>query len=136
MVKKIRCKIDSNDWVSSDVSSTGKNVRVKMGVDGVCQTVLLTPSDARKLRKQIKKALEAIEGVDEEEVEEPKEEPSTKDPHFPDWFQKGKIVEITGNSNMHHFEIGEKVRVVGGMQCEDLDGRDYWFVLPGDCKPA
>ena len=136
MVKKIRCKIDSNDWVSSDVSGTGKNVMVKMEFDDVCRTVILTPSDARKLRKQIKKALEAIEGVDEEDTEEPKDDPKPKDPNFPDWFQKGEIVEITGNSNLHQFKIGEKVRVVGGMQCEGLDGSNWWYVLPDDCKPA
>ena len=136
MVKKIRCKIDSNDWVSSDVSGTGKNVRVKMEFDDVCRTVILTPADARKLRKQIKKALEAIGGVNEEEA--PKEESN-----FPDWFQAGAIVEITGNSNDHHFRIGEKVRVGedegddgDSIRCDYLDGHDYWFIQPSDCKPA
>ena len=99
MVKKIHCSIDSNDWVSSDVSGTGKNVRVKMEFDDVCRTVILTPADARKLRKQIKKALEAIEG-DGGETEEPKDDP-------------------------HQYSVGDKVRIVGNKWEKDDIGHEF-----------
>lgn len=131
MVKKIRCDVDSSDWVRGEISSNGEHVRVTMAGNDAGLTVILTPSDARKLRKQVKKALEAIECEEEE-----KEEPKPKNPRFPDWFREGAIVEIVGNSNKHQFEIGDKVRVITSLRCEDLDGRDWWFVLPADCKPA
>ena len=136
MVKKIHCKIDENDWVKAEASLSEENITISMMELGNQHSVILTPADARKFRKQIKKALEAIEGVDEEEA-------LKKDPNFPDWFQKGAIVEITDNSNEHAFAIGEKVRVGtelgdegAAIRCDYLDGRDYWYVLPSDCKPA
>ena len=66
MGKKIRCKIDTNDWVNSQVSLSGKNIKISMSEQDEQRAVILTPSDARKLRKQIKKALEAIEGTEQE----------------------------------------------------------------------
>lgn len=136
MVKKIRCVVDDRDWVKAEPYPLDGEVMISFVADNNAGNIWLTPSDARKLRKQIKKALEAIEGVNEEEA--PKEEPN-----FPDWFQAGAIVEITGNSNDHHFRIGEKVRVGedegddgDSIRCDYLDGHDYWFIQPSDCKPA
>ncbi len=65
MVKKIRCSVDGNDWVRGEISSNGDRVRVTMAGNDDLLAVVLTPTDARKLRKQIKKALEAIECEEE-----------------------------------------------------------------------
>ena len=133
-MKKIYCELDNDDYAQISIDDGLVEISLAQGND--MNVVVFSPDKIRKLRKQLKKALEAIEGVDEEDTEEPKDDPKPKDPNFPDWFQKGEIVEITGNSNLHQFKIGEKVRVVGGMQCEGLDGSNWWYVRPGDCKPA
>lgn len=89
MVKKIHCKVVDNDWVRVTEGLDGESVCVTNKVDGVITNILLTPADARKLRKQIKKALEAIEGVDEEEAA-----PETSSPQF----SVGDRVKIVGFS--------------------------------------
>ena len=66
MVKKIRCDEVETDWVKAEVSVQGDTVNVEMMFNGMARNVILTPADALKLRKQIKKALEAIEGTDQE----------------------------------------------------------------------
>ena len=99
MVKKIRCKISANDWVNSQVSRSGKNIKILMSGGDEQRAVILTPADARKLRKQIKKALEAIEG-DGGEAEEPKDDP-------------------------HQYSVGDKVRIVGNKWEKDDIGHEF-----------
>lgn len=66
MVKKIRCKAASKDWVNATEGLDGESVCITNKVEGNFTNIILTPSDARKLRKQIKRALEAIEGTEQE----------------------------------------------------------------------
>ena len=109
MVEKIRCAVADSDWVKAEPYPRDREVVISFSEGDNVGNICLTPTDARKLRKQIKKALEAIEGVEDEAAEEPK-----TNPRFPDWFQPGAIVAITDNNNDHHFKIGEKVRVGRG----------------------
>lgn len=213
MVKKIRCEMESDDYIR--VKTHEEYVDILITNDGGCNMVRLTTDAAQKLRKQIKRAIKAIEGVEDEgeEVEVASNVPTPKfsvgdkviitkegshgfrkgeevilvryepsgfqhfeasnmaqrgwlgfdefksvhqkvktaleddltaqAPSFPDWLRGGAIVEITDNNSYHGFKIGEKVRVGtvlgsngASIRCDYLDGRDYWYVLPSDCKPA
>ena len=119
MSKKIFCKIDNSDWVNSSVSLSGKNVKILMSEQEEERSVILTPSDARKLRKQIKKALEAIEGVDEEDVPAPP----------PPQFNVGDKVRIVGVSNLGYDSIVAPIGSVGTVSVVDIaDPSATYFV--------
>ena len=55
-------------------------------------------------------------------------------------FEVGQILEVYNNTCGHHFEIGEKVRVLGINNdgsidsCEKLDGTDHWYVDEDDVR--
>ena len=135
MVKKLRCTVENADWIGKCQPCDG-DVGVGIFIDGTSDNIFLTPADARKLRKQIKKALEAIEGVNEEEDEG-------------DWFKHGNVFEIIDNSNGHGFSIGAKVEFkneeteinkdkdgVVWAWCVSATGRGQWCVRKTDCQPA
>ena len=65
MGKKLRCSVVESDWIGRCEECCG-DVAIMVCIDNKKEHILLTPSDARKLRKQIKKALEAIEGTEQE----------------------------------------------------------------------
>jgi hypothetical protein len=56
-------------------------------------------------------------------------------------FKIGDVVEVVGNGNGHHFELGEKVIVASPIdeesqhQCYKMNESDYWYVLLEDLKP-
>ena len=141
-MKKIYCEIDNEDYVKVKVGEdfatliigvSDKNCEFETGGAGIDAGIYLWPDKIRKLRKQLKKALLKIEGVKE------KTENKIDDS---DWFTPGKAVVITGYNT--GFPVGEIVVVVvseSGLndeyskKCEYLDGRDYFYVKPSDCKP-
>lgn len=131
MAKKLRCEVEREDYVKADGRGFG-DVRLHVKVDGNEHDIFLTPSDAKKLRKQIKSALAEIEDKHEEDIAEEKEE-SAYTPHV------GEVVEIYRNMTGHRFRIGEKVRIVkleddGGIKAESLNGSGVWWVAT-DIRP-
>lgn len=131
MVKKLRCTVENKDYIKACERGYG-DVRLHVKVDGNKHDIFLTPSDAKKLRKQIKKALIEIEGEPEEEIPAEKEEPAYI-PHV------GEVVEVYRNTEGHCFQVGERVRIqendaVGDFVAEYLDKRDFWFVK-NDIRP-
>ena len=125
-MKKIYCDMDREDFLKVETDERHGYISIKNC--GETKDVMLSPDKIRKLRKQLKKALEQIEGVKE----------TAED----DWFSPGKKVVITGNSNCHEFPIGTiaiiRENYLNDEQskyCEYLDGRDFYYVQPSDCKP-
>lgn len=124
-MKKIFCDYDREDFIRVNKDGDGGGMaRVAIQCDGDYGVVRLSPDKIRKLRKQLKKALVAIEGDSE------------------DWFSEGKLVEITANQNGHGFTMGDKVRVgnktIGEniKLCWSQNNGDYWWVINEDCKAA
>ncbi|QHJ84371.1 MAG: hypothetical protein [Bacteriophage sp.] len=122
-MKKIRCELDNGDYAQISVEDGFVNLYVDQDDD--VNVVVFSPAKIRKLRKQLKKALLQIEGVKKAEG---------------DWFSPGKKVVITGDNT--GFPVGEVVVVSESgrndehsKKCEHLDGRDYYYVRPSDCKP-
>lgn len=152
MVKKLRCQVVSDDWVK--VEADGGTVGITARSDGRDSHIYLTPSDAKKLRKQIKKALVEIDGEDEYAYGNPivaeespelianvdldvlrpqtgKQDEPAYTPHV------GEVVEVYRNTVLHGFDIGEKVRVTisdGRVRAEHLDKHNSWAATP-DIRP-
>lgn len=128
MVKKLRCTVIREDYVKVGGNGYG-DVRLNVKVDGNKHDIFLSPSDAKKLRKQIKKALAEINGEDEQEN---KPDESAYIPHA------GEVVEVFQNTVDHAFQIGQKVRVVEvegeSVKAQSLNGITHWWV-GGDIKP-
>lgn len=129
MVKKLRCDVDPADWVR--IVKYGEAIAVQVNVGGEKTDIFLTHSDAKKLRKQIKKALIEIDGELEDDIPAEKEEPAYI-PHI------GEVVEVYRNTVGHVFEIGQKVRAVevkdGRVKAESLNSQGHWWV-GGDIRP-
>ena len=66
MGKKIYCTVECDDWIQAEPDTDDKEVIISFSESEHKGKIFLTPSDARKLRKKIKKALEAIEGTEQE----------------------------------------------------------------------
>ena len=109
MVKKLRCAVEDGDWIDAKQYCSDQEVLISFVEGGDEGYIFLTPTDARKLRKQIKKALEALEGVESVE-EEAEEEAATSNAPIPK-FSVGDKVIIT-EEGTHGFEKGEEVTLV------------------------
>ena len=66
MVKMLRCTTGNGDGISVDSYAIEVEICLNIFLEESVEYIFLTPSDARKLRKQIKKALDAIEGTEQE----------------------------------------------------------------------
>ena len=124
-MKKIYCDMDREDSIKVETDERHGYISIKNC--GETKDVMLSPDKIRKLRKQLKKALLKIEDVKESED---------------DWFSPGKKVVITRNDSSHQFPIGtvaimrkNELNDERSKHCEYLDGHDYWFIRPSDCKP-
>lgn len=136
MVKKIRCKYAPEDHISAhcDFCVPGNDIRLDITVDGEDERIYLTPENARKLRKQIKKALAEIDGESGESETEDSPE-GAPDGAQANWVPKvGEIVVVYRNTTDHKFIIGEHVRALGYGMAEHLDGHDYWW-CGADIRP-
>ena len=128
MAKKIRCAVYRKDWVRVGSCDDG-DIEVKFKVEDTKSYIFLSVESAKKLIKQIKKALP-------EEFSETTE--SGFDPVAESvWIPKvGEVVEVFQNTTCHDFSIGEKVRVIEvesngsytQIAAKCLDGSDYWYV--------
>lgn len=142
MVKKIRCTTGNGDGISVDPYTEEKEICLNIFLREGVEYIFLTPTDARKLRKQIKKVLEAIEGVDQK----PTAETNTIK------YSVGDNVRIIGNKyptdnrdefgeySGHNFQIGELAKIVE-IDINDEDrpyncGGAYGWVTAEDIEPA
>lgn len=66
-MKKIYCSLAPNDFLK--VTTDDDDGFIRINSNGVMCDVMLSPDKIRKLRKQLKKALREIEGMDQQEDE-------------------------------------------------------------------
>lgn len=137
MAKKIRCAVYRKDWIRVN-GCNEEGIEIEVKVADTHKLIFLSVESAKKLIKQIKKAL----------LEEDSELPETTESGFDPveeskWIPKvGEIVEVFQNTKYHDFDIGEKFVVTGVESLSDhllikakqLDGFSCWYVS-GDIRP-